>query len=211
MPVKIRLFADDIIMYWQGSNPSYQHILNACLAELCHWCHTSQILLNPMRCVCMHITRKKAKLTYSYTLNSRVLDTVTSLNYLGVTITNDLRWSTRINNISRKTLKAICYLRRTISNRTIEVKLTAYKTYLRPIVEIADAAWDPFANTNIEQLRRVEKTCLRCIYGMYCQTDSVHKLYIRSGLPFFHLRRKNNRLMLMHALINKHLNLDTSK
>lgn len=94
---------------------------------------------------------------YNYALNSHVLDTVTSYEYLGVTIANDLRWNTRIHKISQKTLKASWYLRRNLTSTTTEVKLTVYKTYIWPILECADVIWDPFMNTNIEQLERVQK------------------------------------------------------
>ena len=39
------------------------------------------------------------KIEASYTLEGTVLENVDSIKYLGVTITNDLKWNTHITNI----------------------------------------------------------------------------------------------------------------
>ena len=57
----------------------------------------------------------KKKLTHkiqaSYTLEGKVLVNVNSIKYLGVTITNDLKWNTHIINIYTKVNRTeICIL-----------------------------------------------------------------------------------------------------
>ena len=42
------------------------------------------------------------KIHASYTLEGTVLENVESIKYLGVTITNDLRWNTHVSNICTK-------------------------------------------------------------------------------------------------------------
>ena len=49
-----------------------------------------------VKCNIMHITRKQIKkMTASYTLEGKVLDNVEKIKYLGITITNNLKWNTR--------------------------------------------------------------------------------------------------------------------
>ena len=39
------------------------------------------------------------KIRASYTLEGTVLDNVENIKYLGITITNDMRWNTHVSNI----------------------------------------------------------------------------------------------------------------
>ena len=53
----------------------------------------------------MQLTRKLTnKIKASYTLEGTVLENVDNIKYLGVPITNDLKWNTRISNISTEPL-----------------------------------------------------------------------------------------------------------
>ena len=50
----------------------------------------------PVKCNIMQITRKRIKkINASYNLVGTVLENVEKIKYLGVTITNDLKWNTR--------------------------------------------------------------------------------------------------------------------
>ena len=54
----------------------------------------------PVKCNMMQLTRKHLnKFQASYTLEGAVLENVDNIKYLGVTITNDLKWNTHIGNI----------------------------------------------------------------------------------------------------------------
>ena len=56
----------------------------------------------------MQITRKRVKT--SYTLKGTVLEDVGNIKYLGITITNDLRWNTHASNICTKANKTLGFL-----------------------------------------------------------------------------------------------------
>ena len=46
----------------------------------------------------MQLTRKRVK-KVTYTLEGTVLENVDRIKYLGVTITNDLKWNTHVGNM----------------------------------------------------------------------------------------------------------------
>ena len=51
----------------------------------------------------MQITRERIKkINASYTLEGTVLDNVEKIKYLGITITNDLKWNTHVSIILHK-------------------------------------------------------------------------------------------------------------
>ena len=57
----------------------------------------------PVNCNIMQITRKRIKkIKASYSIEGTVLENVEKIEYLGVTITNDLKWNTHVSNICTK-------------------------------------------------------------------------------------------------------------
>ena len=56
----------------------------------------------------MQLTNKRiSKIKATYTLEGTVLE---SIKYLGVTITNDLKWNTHITNVCTKANRTLVYL-----------------------------------------------------------------------------------------------------
>ena len=65
----------------------------------------------PVKCNIMQITRKRVKkITASYSLEGTVLENVEKIKYLGVTITNDLKWNTHVSNICTKANRTLASL-----------------------------------------------------------------------------------------------------
>ena len=54
----------------------------------------------PVKCNMMQLTNKlSSKIQANYTREDTVLENAESIKYLGVTITNDLKWNTHISNV----------------------------------------------------------------------------------------------------------------
>ena len=68
-----------------------------------------------IECNMMQLTKKCTnKIQASYALEGTVLENVQRIkSYLGVTITNDLKWNAHINNICTKANRTIGFFRRT--------------------------------------------------------------------------------------------------
>ena len=86
----------------------------------------------------MQITRKRIKkINASYNLEGTVLDNVENNKYLGVTITNDLKWNTHVSNICTEANRTLGFLRRNLSACPQDVKESAYKG-----LEYGSSVWD---------------------------------------------------------------------
>ena len=77
----------------------------------------------PVKCNMMQLTRKRTKMTHaSYMFKGIVLENVENIRYLGVTITNDLRWYTNVSNICTKANRTLGFLTRNLYSCPQDVK-----------------------------------------------------------------------------------------
>ena len=100
------------------------------------WARKWGIRFQPVKCNIMQITRKRIKkINASYNLEGTVLDNVENIKYLGITITNNLKWSTHVSNICTRANRILGFLTRTLSACPHDVKespsLEAYKLLLQ--------------------------------------------------------------------------------
>ena len=79
------------------------------------------------------------------------------IKYLGVTITNDLKWNTHVSNICTKANRTIGFLRRNLAACPRDVKESAYKELVRPILEYGSSVWDPKSILLQDELEKVQK------------------------------------------------------
>ena len=80
-----------------------------------------------------------------FNLNTTYMDICLrlSVKYLGVTLCSDLSWTEHINNVCSNANKTLGFLRRNLKISSRRIKETAYKTYVRPIMEYTTTVWDP--------------------------------------------------------------------
>lgn len=85
------------------------------------------------------------------------------------------------------------------------VKLQAYKGLIRPGLEYACTAWDPYQLYLQDSLERVQKQAARFIANNYSyEPGSMSSILTDLKLPKLSLRRKQNRVILMYkALVGK--------
>ena len=60
-----------------------------------------------------------------------------NIKYLGVTVSKDLKWNTHVSNVCTKANRTLGFLRHNLSSCPQDVKETAYKGLVRPILEYA--------------------------------------------------------------------------
>ena len=107
------------------------------------------------------VTRNITIIKTQYMLHGQLLETVSQVNYLGITITSDLRWNAHINSISLKA-KIIRLLRQKSQSFVNPNKTQAYFTFVRPILEKKSCTvWDPYTATQINKLEMIQRRAVR--------------------------------------------------
>jgi len=123
---------------------------------------------------------------------------VDSYPYLGVTISSDLRWYKHVDSVSAKATRRLNFVRRNIYRWPPDVKTLAYTSLVRPQLEFASAAWDPYTTRDINQLDKVQHPAVRFVKNDYRRTTSVSGLVRDCGWQSLENWRKNARLALFY-------------
>ena len=88
--------------------------------------------LNAKKCYIMSINCKS---THYYTLCDHILKQVGENPYLGLTLTESLKWSSHTTKITKKAKRTLNFLRRNLKNFTQECRKTAYISLVCSILD----------------------------------------------------------------------------
>ena len=202
----IRLFADDTIMYLTVSNQADCQVLQSDLSKLETWESERLMAFNHDKCEVIRITNKKKPTLFNYTLHGVGLKETDSAKYLGVNISRDLSWAKHINQITMKTNNSLKFIKRNIQTNNPKLKESAYKTYVRPLVEYAASVWDPWQKIYINKIEMIQHRAIRYIFNDYSFTSSVSNMLSKLNLPTLEKRRQISSLTMFykikHHLVN---------
>ena len=116
----------------------------------------------------MQITRKRIKTIHaSYTLGGTVVENVENIKYLGVIITNDLRWNTHVSNVCTKANRTLGFLSQNLCACPQKVKEAAYKGLVRPVLEYSGSVLGPSGIGLQNELEKVQNRAARFVTGNY--------------------------------------------
>ena len=156
----IRLFADDCVIYKTVTSMQEAEQLQDDLRKVYEWTNKWQIKLNVDKCTVLRCTRSQMPIQYMYTLICN-LDVKRLHTYLGVEIDNTMSWSPHIQTVSNRATKVFNFVKRNLGNCPASTKRIAYLTLVRPIMEYAAPVWDPFYNTDIYKLEKIQRRAAR--------------------------------------------------
>ena len=125
------------------------------------------------KCVVLTAAGNKAPIHADYKLHDQILTRVNSAKYLGVTLTDNMKWDQHINNICDKANRTIAFLRQNLSIGATSVKKRAYFTLVRPIVEYASTVWDPHAQKSTKKVEMVKRRADRYVKNRHRNKSSV--------------------------------------
>ena len=151
------------------------------------------------------------KINASYNLEGTVLDNVENIKYLGITITNDLKWNTHVSNICTKANRTLGFLRRNLSACPQDVKESAYKGLVRPVLEYGSSVWDPSSILLQEELQKVQKRAARFVAGNYIyETRSMTGILEQLKWESLKKRRRDRRIIMLYKGLKGAASIPTS-
>ena len=195
----VRLFADNCLLYCPIKNMEDHISLQRDLQQLETWASTWGMLFNAKKCYIMSINTKS---TLFYQLDSHILQQVPENPYLGVTLSDDLKWSPHINKITKKASSTLGFLKRNLKHCPTNCRKIAYLSLVRSTVEYSSIVWNPHLQKDIDKLEHVQRQAARFITGDYTSRDQgcVSRMLADLQLPSLQDRRKTNRLVFLYKV-----------
>ena len=198
-----RLFADDSIIYREINSTEDSNKLQEDLDSLTNWEILWGMKYNPEKCHILRVTRKRKPITTEYTLKGHILETVTKSTYLGVDITSDLTWNDHVNKITSKAKKTLGFVRRNIQTASLNTKVMAYQTLVRPQLEYCAVVWNPTENaTLIKDIESVQRRAARYVFNDFYSHNSVSDMITKLKWDLLRERRKFMRLVMLYKIVN---------
>ena len=108
-------------------------------------------------------------------------------------ITKDLKWNTHVSNICTKANRTLGFLRRNLAAYPQDVKESAYKGLVFPILEYGSSGWDPQSILLQDELEKVQKRAARFVTGNYVyETGSMTGILKQLKWKSLKTRRKDS-------------------
>ncbi|XP_072032845.1 uncharacterized protein [Amphiura filiformis] len=161
---------------------------------------------NISKCAILSITKKRQPSNFQYNILGQPLVRADQHEYLGVTISHDLQWSDHCSKITKKAKSHLGFARRTLSPCNQGVKARAYQALMRPQLDYAAEAWNPYTITVVNRIEQVQRAAARFVFRDFRRTTSVSSLINTLGWDQLHTRRLASQLTMFykiqHGLVN---------
>ena len=199
----VRLFADDTSLYVIVETPDQAATaLNTDLEAVHCWSKTWLVSFNPSKTESIIFSRKRKKPEHpSLYMNNVAIKNVSSHMHLGVTFSEDLKWSSHISFILKKAWQRIGMMKtvKHFLNRSSLERM--YFSFIRPLLEYSDVVWDNCTETLKHEIEAVHNEAARIVTGAtkYC---NIQKLLCDLKWETLAARRRKHRLILLYKMLN---------
>ena len=187
---QVRLFADDCLLYRPIKSQSDHITLQNDLIELEKWADKWGMRFNAKMCYIMSINNRS---THFYSLNNHILKQVEENPYLGLTLTENLKWSSHITKITKKANSTIGILRQNLKSCSQDCRKSAFISLVRSVLDYGSIIWDPYLSRDIEKLERVQRQAARFITGDYHSREEGSVTGMLDMLELETLQRRRSR------------------
>lgn len=202
---KVRLFADDAVLYRNIREANDTLRLQEDLNTLCKWEEQWQMHFNPSKCVVLRVPGNRTPIKAKYSIHDETLLEVNNYKYLGVTINNKLKWDDHINNITKKTSSKLGFIQRNLARCSKNIKESAYNTLVRPNLEYCSSVWDPHNKSLKAKLERIQRKAARFVSKDFRRTSSVTTMLQNLNWPTLETRRQVSSLTMVHRILNNNI------
>lgn len=159
--------------------------------------------LSATKCKVMHFGRNNLRAAYFLPceqIGNIRLCTTDEERDLGVILSPNLKFSRQSANAAAKANSVLGMLKNTFMSRDVEIWASLYRTYVRPHLEFAVAAWNPFLKRDKIVLEKVQRRATRmptALKGVDYETRRT-----RMGLTSLEVRRMRGDLIQFYKCIN---------
>ena len=101
-------------------------------------------------------------------------------------------------------------MRRNFHQYPIQTKSALYLTLVKPILEYAVTVWSPHHQSDIHQLKAIQRRAARFVMNCYDRYQSVSHMLCELNWPTLAKRREQLKIIMLYKIIHNivHVQLD---
>ena len=139
------------------------------LRKVNDYMHVNKLHINMEKCCFIHFkpgnNENAVTAEFDVNIGDKIIKQVSETKFLGITIDNKLSWDTHINKLSKKLSCATGILNRIKDNIPSELHKNLYHTLFESHLAYGITAWGGVSDKKLQSLFKVQKRCLRIIFG----------------------------------------------
>ena len=166
---QLEMYADDSKLFKEIKSVSDSVFVQDDLNYISQWTRDWKLYLNCKKCKLMQFGAKVPR--YEYKIKDLITESSFSVKLspeerdLGIIIKDDLKWDSQVNAATRAN-RMLGLLSRTFSNRSVDLIRKLFCSFIRPHLEFASSAWNPYLQRDISALEKIQRrvklpTCTR--------------------------------------------------
>ena len=205
---KLTLFADDLSMTKPLNTEDSLVHLQEDIDKIYEWSSLKHLKFNANKCKFMILSKRHDSVLVlnppTLLLGGTVLDRVTQFKYLGVIISEDLKWEHHINMVCTKVRRLIDFIYRNLYfHSSPEFLLSIYKSLVRPHLEYCNIVWDPHQKFLQGRLRSVERFGLKVALKCWDWSISYNDLITMAELTPLEIRWIQAKYIFVYKVLYK--------
>ena len=196
-----KLYADDLKSY-----NTYDYRVNPSKTErslklISDWAEIWQLKLSIQKCGSLLL---KGKYNYIDTqdlfINEDLLSVLESVKDLGIIVDSQLSFTPHIDSVIARAKQRIYLIFKSFKSRSITMLMTAYKTYILPILDYCSSVWSPQKLSDIDNLENVQRYFTKRLHKLW--HSSYADRLIKCNIVSLEKRRLITDLILCFKIIN---------
>ena len=194
----LRKFADDTKMAMVIRNQEDARRFQEDIDRLVEWAREWAMVFNASKCKVMHLGRNNPK--YQYTMNGVEISEAHEEKDLGLWTDSSMKPGLQSECAAKNANQTLGLISRSFHYRTKSMLVPLYKTLVRPKLEFASAAWNPWLEKDIESLEKVQRRLIRMLSDVRGLTyeDKLND----AGLTLLKDRRERGALIEAFKTLN---------
>lgn len=200
------LYADDLKIFKKIHSNTDIEAFQSDLNRFESYCSDNFLFLNVKKCNHITFTRNRAVFDNNFNIGNNMIQKVTTIKDLGVSLDSKLSFETHIDNIVNKAFKMLGFmLRITQDFRNLKCIMILYFTLVRSMVEYNSVVWNPFYAKNIDRIEKVQTKFIKNINYRF-NYNLIHSNYVTCITHYKILSLKERRDLFDFMFIFKILN-----
>ena len=195
------LFGDDTKLMKKVRTRNDSVLLQNDMDGMQNWSNTWLLNFHPDKCHVLTLGKlHNIKHAHNYRLGDTELEHVFNEKDLGVVIDSDLSFKDHIAEKIRKANSIVGLIYRSFDHLSPKLLRQLYVTFVRPILEYAQAAWSPVLRKHVNNIENVQRRATRLIDGYKNLTYSDRLVSL--DLPSLEYRRIVNDMVEIYKHIH---------